>query len=61
MFSPCRECGAKHAKIVIIYIVSAHRLSPPPPPRATSCSNPGPHALTISALPSPDLRLTGFT
>ena len=37
-------------------------LSPAPPPsRAPSCSYPGPHALKISALPSPVIRLTEYT
>ena len=45
-------------------IISTHRLScpaHPPPPRAPSCSNPCPHALKNSALPSPVIRLTGYT
>ena len=43
------------------FIVSMHRLSCPPPSLAPSWSNPGPHALKNSALPSPVIRLTRFT
>ena len=51
------------ASAIIGDIYSAHRWSCPArsPPAAPSCSNPGPHAFENSALPSPVIRLRGYT